>query len=413
MKDEMGFGFLLYSRIFRSVAIIFMTLASPLYLSLAGFRVQEIGLVYLGLMLFNSAFSLLIGALGDRMGYRRMLIVAEVPALAGAAIICLSGNNLAIAVAVIVGGIGGLAGGIRGAFSPGLTALTARNYTDDKSRITKLSMLTMVSSFASVGGALLLVAQSYVAVSIGNAVMAYRLLFGFSAVLMLLSMASVALVKEAERPVKSTRIMRKDSFRYMMRIVVVRIINGAGLGLAMPLLPLVFSIAFGLSPSESAFYIGLVYIPSYLATGLGARIAGGKRAEKDSVSIAFQTRAASGILMAAMGAVVLAGHAYRNYGIELLGLVTVLYSARALVAGMGSPAVTALNVKGIHNEDYGTASSVQGVAGSLAQTSTGASGYLMDYFLPLPLFLGGLLQVIGGIAYLGILGRRGRREKKA
>ena len=56
MKDEMGFGFLLYSRIFRSVAIIFMTLASPLYLSLAGFRVQEIGLVYLGLMLFNSAF---------------------------------------------------------------------------------------------------------------------------------------------------------------------------------------------------------------------------------------------------------------------------------------------------------------------------------------------------------------------
>ena len=62
-----------------------------------------------------------------------------------------------------------------------------------------------------------------------------------------------------------------------------------------------------------------------------------------------------------------------------------------------------MNLRGINNEDYGTASSVMGVANRLSQTSSGLSGYLMDVSLPAPVFIGGAAQLIGGILYFKLL----------
>jgi len=42
---------------------------------------------------------------------------------------------------------------------------------------------------------------------------------------------------------------------------------------------------------------------------------------------------------------------------------------------------------------------VQGVASRVAQLSSGASGYLMDYALPLPLSIGAIFQFASGISY--------------
>ncbi|MGC8680118.1 MAG: MFS transporter, partial [Candidatus Micrarchaeia archaeon] len=65
----------------------------------------------------------------------------------------------------------------------------------------------------------------------------------------------------------------------------------------------------------------------------------------------------------------------------------------------GSPSRTTINVKGIDSEDYGAATSVQGIAGRIAQMSSGASGYLMDLALPLPIFIGALFQIASSISY--------------
>ncbi len=72
---------------------------------------------------------------------------------------------------------------------------------------------------------------------------------------------------------------------------------------------------------------------------------------------------------------------------------------RAFVAGSGSPNRSTVTVKGIGNEDYGTATSLQGIATRVSQLSSGASGYLLDYALPLPLEVGGVLQLISGALY--------------
>ena len=89
----------------------------------------------------------------------------------------------------------------------------------------------------------------------------------------------------------------------------------------------------------------------------------------------------------------------------LLPIAAAFYLLRQLVMSLGAPARSAVMVRGVNAEDYGTATSFQGVANRLSQGSSGLSGYLMSISLPAPLFVGGLFQVAGGIAYAKLLGK--------
>ena len=80
-----------------------------------------------------------------------------------------------------------------------------------------------------------------------------------------------------------------------------------------------------------------------------------------------------------------------------------LYALRSGVAGLGAPMRSAISVRGIGNEDYGAASSIQGLSTRGSQMTSGASGYLMDAYFPLPLFVGGTLQVAGAFVYYRLI----------
>ncbi len=80
----------------------------------------------------------------------------------------------------------------------------------------------------------------------------------------------------------------------------------------------------------------------------------------------------------------------------------IVYSIRSFFAGFGQPIRTAINVRGIKEGDYGTATSIQGIAGRISQSTSGAAGYLMDIYVPLPLILGGMIQAFGGYVYYKI-----------
>ena len=67
------------------------------------------------------------------------------------------------------------------------------------------------------------------------------------------------------------------------------------------------------------------------------------------------------------------------------------------------PMRTAINVRGIGNEDYGTASSLQGIATRGSQTTSGISGYLMDTYIASPLLVGGALQIVGSMIYYRVI----------
>ena len=146
-------------------------------------------------------------------------------------------------------------------------------------------------------------------------------------------------------------------------------------------------------------------IPSYIATALGSHIAHKVHFKAGILAIASRTRMLGGFLLITMGIVFAMQFTRIFVFLPLLGIAALLYSIRSFIAGIGSPSVITVNIKGVHVEDYGTASSIQGLSGTISQSSIGAGGYLIEYALPMPLFVGGALQLASGFLYPKLLGR--------
>ncbi len=404
MKDEMRFEFLIYSRILRSVALVYTTLAAPLYLNLIGVGVAEIGVVYAGLMLFSMLLGLFLGMLGDRFGYRKALILGDLPPLLGLLLMWHSTDVYLAIIAVIVGGAGSFAGGFGGAFSAGMTAITMSNYPEEQKRIKKMSSLMQYAALGSVGGGLMLLLQSVLQRSLGDAG-AYRLLFLAAALFMSFSMLSLLFVRERRRPKKTTRIMRGSSLSYTLRIILVNSVNGVALGMALPLLPLFFKIAFHLGSNMTTVVVGVVYIPAYIASSLGARFYGRRSSGLAVVRVASLARSASGMLLIGMGFVFAVGY-MMPYSIWIIAAAAALYILRSFAGGFTVPSTSVVGMGGVHEEDYGTASSVQRAAAGIFTSSSGFSGYLAELWIPSPLIIGGLIQLGGGMLYRWMLERR-------
>ena len=212
---------------------------------------------------------------------------------------------------------------------------------------------------------------------------AYRFLYIASALMLFVSMLFLLKLNEAKRPEKTTRIMKASSIRYSLRVITANTLGGIGIGIFMPLLPLWFKLMY----NASTLKIGIVFTSVYIATAFGSYLSSRMAHKLDAISTASYTRLASGILLFCMAIS------------PLLVIAGIIYIARALIAGFGSPSRTTVSVRGIDAEDYGTATSVQGIASRIAQLSSGVSGYAMDYALPLPIVIGGIFQLASGISY--------------
>ena len=392
-ENDKRFKYLLYSRAFRSVAIIYMSLAFSLYLAALHIQIIEIGVVAAIAMLFMVFLTISLGLIGDRYGYRIELLCSEFVALIGALIIGVSSAPLYIMAGMVIAGIGGGAGGMRGAFSPGTNAFIANNYKDQKDRIKRYSHITLVGSIASIGGSILFASVSTLSGLIGQ-LGAYRILFFASAVMLVTSLISISMLTEEKRPKKTTKVMKSSSIKYSARVIVVNVLGGMGIGLVIPLLPLWLAISYG----ATSFDIGIIFTALYLAVALGSYLSSKIAGRMDTLNVATYTRLLSGALLFAMAFA------------PTLIIAAVLYLIRGILAGFGSPSRTAVNVKGVDIEDYGTATSIQGVAARAGQLSSGLSGYLMDLALPLPIFVGGIFQVVSGISYKLLFSKRKKQD---
>ncbi len=390
-EKEVTFKFFLISRATRSISLIFVTLSLPLYLFALHYQLISIGIIYLVIMAFNGGLSLILGAIGDRIGYKKSLIIGEVFPFIALILLALSTNFFIIATAAVLGGIAGVAGGMRGTFSPGSTALIVSNWKEEKERVNKLAKTVYVGSSFAMVGSLLLYMRGFFISSIG-AIMSFRILFGFSAVLVLISLISLLFIKEVKRPKKLHRVMQKESFSYSLRVISANVLNGFGLGIAMPLLPLWFALRFGATDS----IISIVYTISYAATAAAGYLASKKiySSKFSTLFTASYTRILQGVMLILI--------AFS----PLYFISAAFFTVRSFIAGFGSASRSAVNMSGISSQDYGTASSVMGLANRFSQTSTGLSGYLMDVSLPFPVFIGGVIQTVGGFVYFRVLSKR-------
>ncbi|WP_298279237.1 MFS transporter [Ferroplasma sp.] len=382
-----SFKYLIISRATRSSALIFVTLALPLYLHFLHFSAIFIGLLYIPITLFNVFLTLILGRLGDRIGYSRILFLGEIFPVVGMLLISLSTNIYFIGTGAVIAGITGGAGGMRGAFSPGMTAFVANNYGAEKNRVGKLSLLLATASAFSIFGGIFLSLYVYIENIIG-VIMFYRTFFFVSFILVFASLVSLSRLKEYRRPKKTTRVMKKQSFWFLMRIILPNSINAAAIGISMPLLPLLFELKYHVDPSM----IGYVYTVGYAVTAIGSYVSGKYiNGMFDSLKIASIAHVLQGALFIVIAFT------------PLFFLAGLIYVGRMGIAGIGSPMRGAINVRGIDKEDYGTSTAIQGVSGRASQLTSGASGYLMDLNFAFPLLIGGSLQAIGGVLYYTVI----------
>jgi len=381
-QSSYGYAALAASRVFRSIGLIAVNISFPLYLYALHLDLISIGIVIFATVLFSMVIVLIGGAIGDRYGYKKSLIISEAISFAGILLLSVSTSIYLIIAAIILGGLSGGGGTARGTFSNGLMPFLANNWHDEKERVRRMSLLMLLGGFGSVVGALLVSLHSYFAVIYGN-ISAFKLVFEISAALLLLSLLSLFLLSEVRRPAKTTRVMKRTSMKYILRIIAANSLSGAGIGMSIPILPLWFELSFGIGTS----YIGAVYIIYYAMGILGSYLARVLSFKYNLINVVLATRLSNGLLLVAMA----------------LSPIPLLASAffvlRGVMASFGSPARSTVTVRGIDVEDYGTATSVQGIATRASQMTSGASGYLMDIALPAPLIIGGILQAASGLAY--------------
>ena len=387
-RIDSSFKFLLLSRGARSVALVFVSLAFSLYLNALGYSLIFIGLAFLVIVAFNMFVSLFLGMIGDRIGYSRALIISELFSLAGTAGLFFSSSIYVILVSATLAGISGTAGGIRGAFSPGMTAFIASNWPDEIERVLKLARVNVVASLSSIIGGLLLYTHGYLVPYFGY-IGTFRFLFLISFICLLVSTISLLFLRERRRPKKTTKIMKVESASYLWRIIVPNSVNGAAIGIAIPLLPLWFHLRYGISVSA----VGEAFTFSYAATALGSYISGRYLNSKkvSAIFISSVARFFQGLLLILMAIS------------PFVFLAVGIYVLRSMVAGIGAPMRSAISVRGIGSEDYGTASSVQAIATRGSQMTSGLSGYLMDFYNSLPLFVGGIIQISGTVVYYRLI----------
>ncbi len=393
-KDiDRRFFFLLLSRAARSCALIYANLSIPLYLLAIHYDIVTIGIIYIFVAIATTAVSLVIGFLGDRIGFRKAMILGEIPALFLTAALTSTTNHELIIAGIIASGSAGAAGGLRGAFSPGINAFIATNWPDTGERVRRMALITAVASAFSIAGSLMLFAYDFISGTYGT-INTFRLLYGISFGLILTSFISLFLLKERPVTKKTNRVMNKESGKYVLKVLVSNAINGSGLGLSIVLLPAWFELRYGIDASQ----VGLVFLFSYVGTAAGSFLMSRTgllkmRNRSRTLFTASVTRIIQGALMAVV--------AFSPF----LPLAVAVYAGRSFVAGVGAPNRTTVNVSGISSGDFGVGTSIQGISSRVSQSFSGLSGYLMDVSLPLPLLTGGILQSISGVVYYKLLKR--------
>jgi hypothetical protein len=384
-----SFMFLTASRAFRSVAIGFSTLALPLYMAALGYSAVVIGISFLAMTITTVFLLIFYGIMGDRQGYKKVLMLVDILLSVSGAILAVGRSLPLIVFAAAIGGFGGQGGGgLRGGFGPGSTALVGRLFQDSNERVRRIGRLTFVGGIFSIAGTAMLGLHGLLMPEFGN-VNSFRVLYAISSVISMFSLMCLLFITEPKHT-KLGSILSKESGKFVTKVSVSNFVSGFGIGMAIPLLPLWFELAYGFTPTM----ISLVYTASSAVSATASLQAHRFSKFGSQVVVAAVSRAINGVLLIMM--VLPFGSIYSS----------ILYVIRGLSAGIGAPNRSAVTIGGVGTEEMGAATSLTAVANRVALGSSSIGGYLLEIMEDLPLEIGGALQLLGGLLFYILLERR-------
>ncbi len=288
---------LLAARFSRSVWQGALVADFALYLERLHWRGDQIGMLFAASFVVGAMLSLLVGPLGDRCGYRRLLIGYEATVAALFVAAACSTNPCMISGAAIFGGFGRGANGAPGCFVPAELAWLAA-LLPDRARAAVFSLNTALGFAGMAVGGLIAVGPDLWAGWLSGPA-AFQLLFVIGAVL---SVGNAGLLHRAPatgsgRPDTMPQARRPPMTTagrgLLARAAAINLCNGISVGLSGPLIAYWFAAKFHVGPMQ----IGSVMMLCFLAAGLCAAFLSGAAAPRAAALIYIRMQWVSLLLL--------------------------------------------------------------------------------------------------------------------
>lgn len=241
-------------RLVRSVGQGALVVDFALYMGALGWSAADIGLVYMGGLLFGAALTTVSGPLSDRVGRKPFLIGYDIVQVLAALAALATSQPWALLVAAILGGYGRGANGAAGPFGPVEQAwlsngIETRDFGAVYSLNTALGFVGM-----AVGSAVAALPALWRGALPGA--LAYRPLFLFVAVGSLVALVFLFMMSDSRvaRPARKSGSPAADAEAgrersMLMKLIGVNALNGLGIGIVGPFMAYWFHLRYGVGPA--------------------------------------------------------------------------------------------------------------------------------------------------------------------
>ena len=380
---------LMISRGIRAFAFSYLSVIFAIYLNQLGYSTVTVGLVISTAYASGAVLTALWGFLSDRYGRRKILMLLALLAVVSNSIYLFFSHLFFILSAVIIANVGagssGAGGQGGGPFNPVEQALLAEKCSpENRNRI--FAANSFVGSIMGSFGALVSGLPQYLQERWGwQPILSYKPLFALTILFSIGLIFGYASIDEHHVPEKRERKISKQGGRIVTKMALLGVVDNLGAGLVGPLMSYWFFLRFGVELKSLGFMFFLSYLLAALSFLLAPVIARYIGVVK---TMAFSHGAASilNILLPVM---------------PTFSVAAAVAIARSFLAYMDNPLRASFIMGIVRPEERGSAAGITTLSRQVPiAVSPTLSAYLMQAFsLNVPIFLGGLLQLVNDCAF--------------
>ncbi len=365
------------SRFLLSFSYGFLNVIISLYLYYLGYSYIMIGIILGIALILNAIFALLFGMVADHYGRKLTLVILFLLFSISSFLYLYINNFIILAFLAGLAGFTGSGGGPIGSGGP-FGAVQTAIITET----TEPKRLAEVLGFASIIGLVGSMLGSAFIYLIENIHFFLYDLFYIASIMGILAFIISLFVKDNK--IRSKSFLPKISYKNIIKLSLPTIPGGFGNGFVTPILSLWFHERYGVS----AGIIGLVMSTGIFATIIAMYVFPYLTRKYGDLRIIILTRTFASILM-----ILIALSPY-----FILSAIFLIFRQAFQMGGI--PVRQSFSMKNVHESERATTSGATSLAriGS-SSPSIMISGYIMQFNLDLPFFLGGMVSIFDPILY--------------
>lgn len=268
---------LMACRAVRSIGQGALVVDFALYLRALDWNAAEMGLIYMGGLLFGAALTALSGPLSDRVGRKPFLLGYEIAQVIAAIAALVSAAPAPLIAAAVIGGYGRGANGAAGPFGPVEQAWLSSGLADRD--FGTVYSLNAAIGFGGMGVGALIAALPPLWQGALPGALAFRPLFALVAVGSLIVLALLAmmidapLAPEAAAPDPAAAAEgRRAEHGMLLRLMGINALNGLAIGMIGPFMAFWFHLRFGVGAEAIGPVIALGFFLSSISSLWAGRL---------------------------------------------------------------------------------------------------------------------------------------------